>query len=130
MTANKTAPEESYRTTLQNIIRRFIIVDLVLFVFAIGFWLVKRSLTPYDFANALSTVGFFAVALGCLSLSFSWGLKNVTKKRTDPPGDLQNPALRRFIDLAEANVFLFTMLISGALAIGIGWLLAVIFLPL
>ena len=123
-------PEDSYRTTLQNMIRRFLIVDLVILAFAIIFWLLKASLTLYDFGNALSTIGLFAVALGCLSLSFSWGLKSATQKRTDPPGDLQSPFLRRFIDLAEANVFFFTMLFSGIVAIGIGWLLAVIFIPL
>ena len=119
-------PEDSYRTTLQHIIRRFLIVDLVFLAFAIIFWLLKASLTLYAFGNALSTIGLFAVALGCLSLSFHWGLKSATQKHTDPPGDLQNQLLRRFIDLAEANVFFFTMLFSGIVAIGVGWLLALI----
>ena len=123
-------PEDSYRTTLQQMIRRFIIVDVVMVVFALAFWLLKASLTLYHFGNALSTVGLFAIALGCLSLSFSWGLKSAAQKRPDPPGDLQNPLLRRFIDLAEANIFFFTMLFPGIVAIGFGWLLALIFAPL
>jgi hypothetical protein len=104
-------------------LKRLLIVDLAIAAFALTFWLLKRSLTVYDFGNALSTVGLLAIALGCLSLSFSWELKK-PKPRQDHPADLQNRFLRRYLDLSEANIFLFTMLPSGLLAVMIGWLLA------
>ena len=122
-------PEDGELPTLQSILKRIAIVVAVILFLAIPFWLFKKTLTPNGYGNAISTIGLLAAALGSLSLLGPQGAK---KEHSSLPGqatDWSGRFLRFIISLAENHLVPFTLILSGLLAIGIGWIVAVIFPP-